>query len=90
VVERFNLTLQTELLAIITAVNLTGSMAIYPQRTNNMLEQFFRNLRRGHRRKSGNNSMHRVLQAMLADTPLIKNLENPKYMEILLKWQKTS
>lgn len=66
----------------------SGSMAIYPQRTNNMLEQFFRNLRRGHRRKSGNNSMHRVLQAMLADTPLIKNLENPKYMEILLNGKK--
>jgi len=61
-----------------------GSMTIYPQRTNNMLEQFFRNLRRGHRRKSGNNSMRRVLQAMLADTPLIKNLDNPKYMELLL------
>jgi len=67
------------------AVNTSsGSMTIYPQRTNNMLEQFFRNLRRGHRRKSGNNSMHRVLQAMLADTPLIKNLDNPKYMELLL------
>lgn len=62
----------------------SGSMTIYPQRTNNMLEQFFRNLRRGHRRKSGNNSMRRVLQAMLADTPLVKNLDNPKYMGILL------
>jgi hypothetical protein len=62
----------------------SGSMIIYPQRTNNMLEQFFRNLRRGHRRKSGNNSMRRVLQAMLADTPLVKNLDNPKYMGILL------
>ena len=62
----------------------SGSMTIYPQRTNNMLEQFFRNLRRSHRRKSGNNSMRRVLQAMLADTPLIKNLDNPKYMELLL------
>lgn len=62
----------------------SGSMTIYPQRTNNMLEQFFRNIRRGHRRKSGNNSMRRVLQAMLADTPLIKNLDNPKYVEILL------
>ncbi|MCP4347660.1 MAG: transposase [Desulfobacterales bacterium] len=62
----------------------SGSMIIYPQRTNNMLEQFFRDLRRGHRRKTGNNSMRRVLQAMLADTPLVKNLDNPKYMGILL------
>ena len=28
--------------------------------------------------------MSRVLQAMLADTPLIKNLDNPDYMKILL------
>lgn len=28
--------------------------------------------------------MHRVLQTMLADTPLVKNLDNPAYMEILL------
>jgi hypothetical protein len=61
-----------------------GKALIYPQRTNNILEQFFRGVRRGHRRKTGNNSMHRVLQTMLADTPLVKNLDNPKYMEILL------
>jgi hypothetical protein len=66
----------------------SGSMTIYPQRTNNMLEQFFRNLRRCYRRKSGNNSLHRVFQVMLADTPLIKNLDNPKYMEILLNGKK--
>jgi hypothetical protein len=61
-----------------------GKAAIYPQRTNNILEQFFRGMRRGHRRKTGNNSMHRVLQTMLADTPLVKNLDNPEYVEILL------
>jgi hypothetical protein len=61
-----------------------GQITIYPQRTNNILEQFFRKMRRGHRRKTGNNSMHRVLQTMLADTPLVKNLENPNYMKILL------
>jgi len=61
-----------------------GIITIYPQRTNNMLEQFFRSLRRSHRRKTGDNSMNRVLHAMLADTPLVKNLENPEYMRILL------
>ena len=61
-----------------------GIITIYPQRTNNMLEQFFRGLRRGHRRKTGDDSMNRVLHAMLADTPLVKNLENPEYMKILL------
>ena len=61
-----------------------GKASIYPQRTNNILEQFFRGVRRGHRRKTGNNSMNRVLQTMLADTPLVKNLDNPAYMAILL------
>jgi hypothetical protein len=62
----------------------SGTTSIYPQRTNNMLEQFFRGLRRDHRKKTGNNSMQRVLHAMLADTPLIKNLEKPEYMSMLL------
>jgi hypothetical protein len=62
-----------------------GPLTLYPQRTNNILEQFFRGLRRAHRRKTGNNSMGRVLQAMLADTPLIRNLDNPSYMKILLE-----
>jgi hypothetical protein len=62
----------------------SGPITIYPQRTNNILEQFFRRLRRGHRRRTGNNSMRKTLQAMLADTPLVKNLSNPAYMEILL------
>jgi hypothetical protein len=61
-----------------------GLVTIYPQRTNNILEQFFRSVRRGHRRKTGNDSMCRALHAMLADTPLVKNLDNPHYMKILL------
>jgi hypothetical protein len=61
-----------------------GPVTIYPQRTNNILEQFFRGVRRAYRRKTGNNSMCRALQAMLADTPLVKNLDNPHYMKILL------
>lgn len=61
-----------------------GTVTIYPQRTNNILEQFFRGVRHGHRRKTGNDSMRRWLQTMLADTPLVKNLDNPEYMEMLL------
>lgn len=61
-----------------------GTIIIYPQRTNNILEQFFRSFRRGERRKTGNDSLCRTLQTMLADTPLVKNLDNPSYMEILL------
>ncbi|MCF8050846.1 MAG: transposase, partial [Desulfobacterales bacterium] len=61
-----------------------GPTTVYPQRTNNILEQFFRRLRRDHRRRTGDNRMNRALQAMLADTPLVKNLSNPDYMELLL------
>lgn len=68
----------------ITVASPQGLVTIYPQRTNNILERFFRGLRRGHRRKTGNNSMRRTLQAMIADTPLVKNLDNPEYMEVLL------
>jgi hypothetical protein len=62
----------------------SGPVVVYPQRTNNILEQFFRAMRRDHRRRTGDNRMHRALQTMLADTPLVKNLSNPEYMEILL------
>ena len=62
----------------------SGPVRIYPQRTNNILEQFFRELNRGNRRKTGNNSMQRLLKNMLADTPLVKNLDNPDYMATLL------
>ncbi len=57
---------------------------ILPQRTNNILERFFRGLKRMYRSKSGTQSLNRVLKAMLADTPLVKNLSNPEYVEIIM------
>lgn len=66
-----------------------GTIIIYPQRTNNILEQFFRSIRQGERRKTGNDSLCRTLKAMLVDTPLVKNLDNPRYMEILLNGKAT-
>ena len=68
----------------IKVTTANGTIVIYPQRTNNILEQFFRGIRRGQRRKTGNDSMGRILQTMLADTPLVKNLDNPGYMKLLL------
>ena len=70
------------------SVNCSDSF-IQPQRTNNILEQFFRTIRRAHRRTTGNNSMCKKLQTMFADTPLIKNLENPDYMKIMLSGKKS-
>ena len=72
----------------ITVDTPNGSVTITPQRTNNILERFFRDQRHAHRRKTGNDSMGRALQAMLADTPLVKNLDNPEYMKVLLGGKK--
>jgi len=64
---------------------LDGEISILPQRTNNILEQFFRDLKRSHCKKTGFASINKTLKAMLADTPLVKNLDNQNYMNILLK-----
>jgi len=63
------------------------TITIQPQRTNNIMERFFRDLKRGHRRKTGNHSMNKAMQTMLSDTPLVKNLQNPAYLDILLDGQ---
>ena len=68
----------------ITVSNANGQFTIQPQRTNNILERFFRDLKRGNRRKSGTVSLNRTLKFILADTPLVKNLDNPDYLEIIL------
>lgn len=57
---------------------------IQPQRTNNILERFFRDLRRMYRKKTGFNTLTKTLKSMIADTPLVKNLENKEYMKIIL------
>ena len=73
----------------ITVETHNGSIQIQPQRTNNIMEQFFRKFRRAYRRTSGEDAINKKLQAMLADTLLIKNLDNKEYMKILLQ-NKTS
>jgi hypothetical protein len=71
----------------ITVNTPSCTVEIQPQRTNNILEQFFRGFKRGHRRKTGKTSLGPVFRAMLAETPLVKNLENAQYMEMLLGGQ---
>ena len=66
-----------------------GHVTFQPQRTNNLLERFFRDIKRSSRRKSGTHSMNKKLRTMLADTPLVKNLENKDYLEILLSGNTT-
>jgi hypothetical protein len=47
-------------------------------------EHLFRDLSRRYRKKSGLNCREKTINAMLADTPLVKNLENENYLSILL------
>ncbi len=68
----------------ITVQSPVGPIQIQPQRTNNILEQFFRSLKRVNRRKTGNSSSRLMLRTILAETPLVKNLNNLSYMKILL------
>lgn len=65
-----------------------GKIIIQPQRTNNLLEQFFRTLMRTYRKKNGFQAVARILKAMLKDTPLVMNLRNKDFMEILLDGKK--
>ncbi len=61
-----------------------GIINIQPQRTNNILERFFRSEKRRGRKKSGTASMGKVLKSLLAETPLVQNLKNAEYMKIVL------
>jgi hypothetical protein len=61
-----------------------GPTTLQPQRTNNILERFFRDFKRQCRHKTGGNSLGRTLRTMLPDTTLVHNLQNPKYLNILL------
>jgi hypothetical protein len=61
-----------------------GQIVIAPQRTNNILERFFRGEKRRSRKKSGTSSLNKILKTILADTPLVRNLENNEYLKIIL------
>lgn len=60
------------------------TVTIQPQRTNNIMERFFREANRDSRKRTGGKTLGHVLTTMLADTPLVKNLENKKYEKIIL------
>ncbi len=62
---------------------------IQPERTNNLLERFFREEKRGVRKKTGCKSVSRAFKTMLAETPYVKNLDNPEYMKVILNGKAT-
>jgi hypothetical protein len=53
------------------------------------VERFFRDLKRTSRKRSGTIPLNKTLRTILADTALVKNLENPEYLEIILDGCKT-
>jgi hypothetical protein len=73
----------------ITVETPHGPVSVQPQRTNNIMERFFRDFRRGARRRTGQNSISKFLQSMIADTPLVRNLDNPQYLRIILNGRAT-
>jgi hypothetical protein len=62
----------------ITLKTTNGKISVQPQRINNIIEQFFWDFKKNHRRTSGNSSIAKKLQTMFADTTLVKNLDNPE------------
>ena len=61
-----------------------GIRYIQPQRTNNILERFFRGEKQRGRKKSGTASLSKLLKTTLAETPLVQNLKKSEYREIIL------
>lgn len=61
-----------------------GVLRIQPQRTNNILERFFRDLKRKARKRTGIVSLNKTLKTILSDTPLVRNLDNEAYLQIIL------
>ena len=61
-----------------------GVRVIQPQRTNNILERFFRRLGRDVSKRTGQRLGEGFLTHLFADTPLVANLDSPRYVEILL------
>lgn len=61
-----------------------GKRTIQPQRTNNILERFFRRLNRQGCKRTGRRPNARFINDMLPDAPLVANLDNPAYMKLIL------
>lgn len=68
----------------ITVKTATGTKTILPQRTNNLMEQMFRDISRGNKRKTGVDCIGRTIRTMVADTPLIRNLKNDDYQKVIM------
>lgn len=62
---------------------------MYPQRTTNLMERLFREFQRCEYKRTGMGTLGRTAQAMVAETPMMKNLDCPEFMNIILNGQPT-
>lgn len=62
---------------------------VYPQRTSNCMERLFREFQRSEYKRTGMSTLGRTARAMIAETPMMKNLECPEFMNIILNGQPT-
>ena len=62
---------------------------VYPQRTSNLMERLFREFQRLEFKRTGMGTLGRTVRAMIAETPMMKNLECPEYTNIILNGQPT-
>ncbi len=60
---------------------------IYPQRTSNCMERFFRGFQQNERKRTGMDTLGRTVMAMIAETPMMKNLKCPEFVKIILNGQ---
>jgi len=64
-------------------------MQMYPQRTTNLMERLFRDFQRCEYKRTGMGTLGRTARAMVAETPMMKNLDCPEFMNIILNGQPT-
>jgi hypothetical protein len=58
---------------------------LFVQRTNNIMEKHFRQLNYGYRRIHGNHSVRRNLENIPEQLPLVENLKNPNYVQLVFQ-----
>jgi hypothetical protein len=68
----------------VTVETVDGIRTIQPQRTNNIMERMFRDFTRDNKRKTGSDSVGRTIQAMIDNTPLVRNLKNDDYRKMII------
>ena len=70
----------------ITVTSSAGQITIQPQRTNNILERFFRDLKRGTRRRSGTVSLNKTTQVYACGHPYSEEFKQSGVLGNNTRW----